>query len=63
MPVVTFFIQGGYRLAADEVLRVTAHYDNPTGHHLPDGAMGIVVGYFLPDNDAKMGAFKRDASR
>ncbi len=33
---------------------MTASYDNPTGQRLPHGAMGIVVGYFLPDDDARM---------
>ncbi len=59
MPIVTFFMQGGYRLGADEVVRVTARYDNLTGRPLPDGAMGIVVGYFLPDDDAQMAALRR----
>ncbi len=59
MPIVTFFMQGGYRLHADEVVRVTATYDNRSGGPLPDGAMGIVVGYFLPDDDTQMTAFRR----
>ncbi len=60
MPIVTFFMQGGHRLHADEVVRVTASYDNRTGGRLPDGAMGIVVGYFLPDDAAQMAALKRE---
>ncbi len=60
MPIVTFFMQGGYPLLANEVVRVTASYDNRTGGPLPDGAMGIVVGYFLPDDDARMAALRRD---
>jgi hypothetical protein len=59
MPVVTFLERGGYRLARGEKVRVTATYDNPTGKPMPDGAMGIVVGYFLPDNDAELAALKR----
>ncbi len=59
MPIVTFFMQGGHRLHAEEVVRVTASYDNRTGGRLPDGAMGIVVGYFLPDDDARMADLRR----
>jgi hypothetical protein len=59
MPVLTFTDRGGYRLNHGEKIRVTATYDNRTGKPLPDGAMGIVVGYFLPDNDAQMAALRR----
>lgn len=59
MPIVTFLAQGGYRLNRGETVRVTATYDNRTGKPLPDGAMGIAVGYFLPDNDAEMVVHRR----
>src|SRR2546426_373685 len=59
MPVHTFFDRGGYRLNRGERLRVTATYDNPEGKPLPGGAMGIVVGYFVPDNDTQMAALQR----
>ena len=59
MPIVTFLERGGYRLNRGETVRVTATYDNRTGKALPDGAMGIAVGYFLPDNDAEMLAHRR----
>ncbi len=59
MPIVTFLERGGYRLNRGETLRVTAAYDNRTDKPFPDGAMGIVVGYFLPDNDAEMLAHVR----
>lgn len=59
MPIVTFLEQGGYRLNRGETLRVTSAYNNRAGKPLPDGAMGIVVGYFLPDNDAEMTAHVR----
>ena len=59
MPVVTFFDRGGYKFAAGDQLRITATYDNITGKPLPDGAMGIVVGYFLPADDAAMSALRR----
>jgi hypothetical protein len=63
MPIVTFLEQGGYRLNRGETLRVTAAYENRSGKRLPDGAMGIVVGYFLPDDDKEMVAHRREAPR
>lgn len=59
MPIVSFADRGGYRLSQGNVLKVTATYDNRTGKLLHDGAMGIVVGYFLPDDAAKVAALKR----
>ena len=51
MPIVMFTDEGGYKVAAGDHMQVTAAYDNPTGHVLRDGAMGIVVGYFLPADE------------
>lgn len=62
MPIVTFLERGGYRLLEGTRLRVTATYENLTGKHLRQGAMGIVVGYFLPDEDAKLAALRRAAT-
>ncbi len=62
MPIVTFLERGGYRLQAGEKISVVARYDNRTGRPLHDGAMGIVVGYFLPDDDTQMAALRRPAS-
>jgi len=59
MPVVTFFDRGGYKFAAGDQLRITATYDNITGKPLSAGAMGIVVGYFLPADDTAMAALRR----
>jgi hypothetical protein len=59
MPVVTFFDRGGYKFAAGDQLRITATYDNTTGRALRQGAMGIVVGYFVPTNDSAMSALRR----
>jgi hypothetical protein len=59
MPVKTFFEQGGYKLLAGDQLKVTATYDNTTGKSLPDGAMGIVVGYFVPADDAAIARLRR----
>ena len=54
MPVVRFTDHGAYKLDKGDVLRVSAIYDNPLGKSIPDGAMGIVVGYFLPNSDAEL---------
>jgi hypothetical protein len=59
MPVVTFFDRGGYKFASGDRLRITATYDNITGKPLRAGAMGIVVGYFLPVDDSAMSALRR----
>lgn len=59
MPVVTFYDHGGYKFAPGDRLRITATYDNITGKTLRDGAMGIVVGYFLPTDDSAMSALRR----
>ncbi len=59
MPVVVFADRGGYPLRKGDVLKVTATYDNPTGHVLPAGAMAIVVGYFIPAHDSDMDALVR----
>ena len=58
-PIVTFLETGGYALQRGEKLEVTAAYDNPTRKSIEDGAMGIVVGYFLPKNDAEIAALRR----
>jgi len=59
MPVKLFVQEGGYKFSAGDVLKTSATYDNPTGKLLRDGAMGIAVGYFAPNDDAKMAALRR----
>jgi hypothetical protein len=59
IPIVTFLSRGGYRLAAGDKVQVSAEYVNLTSKSLPDGAMGIAVGYFLPDDPAAMETFER----
>lgn len=54
IPIVYFIMQGGYHLSKGDTVRVTATYQNDSGRALPMGAMGMVVGYFIPDNDAAM---------
>jgi hypothetical protein len=61
VPVKLFVQEGGYKFAANDVLRVSATYDNPTGKLLRDGAMGIAVGYFVAADDAKMAALRRNS--
>lgn len=63
MPVVTFAERGGYRLNQGEVVKVAAYYQNHTGKALSEGAMGIVVGYFLPDDGAQFAALARNSAR
>jgi len=58
MPIVRFDNRNGWRLPKGEIIRVTATYNNPTGHTLPDGAMGIAVGYFLPSVESEMAALR-----
>jgi hypothetical protein len=59
IPVVTFFDNGGYKFVAGDELKITATYDNTTGKLLRDGAMGIVVGYFVPTDDKAMAGLRR----
>jgi hypothetical protein len=62
MPVVTFFDRGGYKFAPGDVLKVSATYDNTSGKLLHDGAMGIVVGYFVPADDSAMATLRHKAT-
>jgi hypothetical protein len=61
IPVVTFFQTGGYPFAAGNKLTVTSTYNNPTGKLLHDGAMGIVVGYFVPQDPGALSALRHAA--
>ncbi len=63
MPTVSFSDRGGYHLDQGERIRVTATYESRASQPLPDGAMGIVVGYFLPDDDTQMAALRRPERR
>ena len=56
VPTVSFTTNGGYRLSRGDVVKVTATYDSPMGHGLSGGAMGIVVGYFVPAEDREFDA-------
>ena len=61
MPVETFFSTGGRKLAAGDQLKIKANYDNTSGRLLRQGAMGIVVGYFVPSNDAAFASLRHPA--
>lgn len=61
MPVVTFAETGGYPFAAGDRVTVTATYDNRSGRALPDGAMGIVVGYFAPREPEALASLRHSA--
>jgi hypothetical protein len=60
VPVKLFVQEGGYKFASGDELKISATYDNSTGKLLRDGAMGIAVGYFVPADDAKMAALRRN---
>jgi hypothetical protein len=62
IPVVTFFQTGGYPIAAGNKLTVTATYNNSTARLLRDGAMGIVVGYFVPQDPAALNSRRHPAA-
>jgi hypothetical protein len=59
MPTVLFLDRGGYKFSAGDVLKISATYDNTTGKLLRAGAMGIVVGYFVPADDSAMAVLRR----
>ncbi|HVN08162.1 MAG TPA: hypothetical protein VMV61_04280 [Patescibacteria group bacterium] len=58
MPVVSFISRGGFPVGAGDKIHVAAEYLNTSGQSVPDGAMGIAVGYFLPDDPAAMNAYR-----
>ncbi|MFN2316134.1 MAG: hypothetical protein ABR551_00765 [Gemmatimonadales bacterium] len=43
----------GLALRGGRRYRITARYDNPTGAAIPSGAMGIMIGLFVPEDLAK----------
>jgi hypothetical protein len=59
IPVAIFLQTGGYRFNKGDQLEITAKYDNLSGKDLHWGAMGIVVGYFAPDDDSLMASLRR----
>jgi hypothetical protein len=61
MPVDIFYKTGGFKFSAGDELKITATYDNTTGKLLPDGAMGIVVGYFVPTDSTALASLRHEA--
>jgi hypothetical protein len=61
IPVLTFFQSGGFHFSAGDTLTITSNYNNPTGKLLPSGAMGIVVGYFVPQDPAALNPLRHPA--
>jgi hypothetical protein len=65
MPVELFFQKfpqtGGYPVEAGDQLTITATYDNRSGKQLRDGAMGIVVGYFVPKDRGALAGLRHEA--
>lgn len=51
---IKLFNHGGVRLRDGDVIEVLDAYNNATGKRIIDGAMGIIVGYFLPDEDSQL---------
>jgi hypothetical protein len=49
MPLRTYWWRLGLPLDPTHEYRLTAVYDNPTGHVIPMGAMGALGGVFLPE--------------
>jgi len=61
MPVETYSSTGGKKLTTGDQLKITATYDNTSGKLLRQGAMGIVVGYFVPADDAALAPLRHRA--
>lgn len=59
MPIDSFASRGGFPLSLGDVIEVTDAYNNSSGKVIPEGAMGIVVGYFLPDDPSALEALRR----
>ena len=61
MPIVMFLDTGGYPLNKGDRVQVTGRYSPP---RVPNAdGMAIVVGYFLPNNDADMATLVRSRLR
>lgn len=58
IPVAMFIATGGQKLSAGDKLKITAAYDNTSGKFLHDGAMGIVVGYFVPSDPSALAGLR-----
>lgn len=63
IPPEMFVEHGGVSLHSGDVIEVTDAYDNRTGKPITDGAMGVVVGYFLPDPESQLAVLHPGAER
>lgn len=54
VPVAKLYSLGGLGLRVTPTHRYRVHviYENPTGHTIPNGGMGVVGGLFMPDRNA-----------
>jgi len=52
LPITTFYNwhRLGLHIVPSHRYRLTATYDNPTGHVIPAGGMGAIGGMFIPDH-------------
>jgi hypothetical protein len=52
LPVATFYNwhRLGLRITPQHRYRLTVVYDNPTGHVIPAGGMGVIGGLFIPEH-------------
>jgi hypothetical protein len=62
MPIESFASRGGFPLKLGDMIEVTDAYHNSSGKEIPDGAMGIVVGYFLPDDPSALAALRKTSA-
>ncbi|HEV2298003.1 MAG TPA: hypothetical protein VGR72_05760 [Candidatus Acidoferrales bacterium] len=62
MPIQSFASRGGFPLKLGDAVEVTDAYRNPSDKEIPEGAMGIVVGYFLPDDPSALAALRKTSA-
>lgn len=55
MPI-ELFANRGVPIQKGDLIDVTDAYENSTGKLIPGGAMGVIVGYFLPDDQSQFSA-------
>ncbi|HEV2489414.1 MAG TPA: hypothetical protein VGT03_06380 [Candidatus Acidoferrales bacterium] len=59
MPIDSYAARGGFPLQRGDAIEVTDAYNNSSGKEIPEGAMGIVVGYFLPEDPQALSALHK----
>lgn len=63
MPVELLTDRGGVHLHSGDWVEVTDAYDNRAGKEIAEGAMGIIVGYFVPDQESQLAALRPAVER